>query len=75
MQELSRYRSEFFGRLRSILGNRPDIRIVGDRFVFQSEVFFDTGQALLLPEGLATGDEGDDDAVPCAWVPADCWPV
>jgi len=39
------------GRLRAILGNRPDIRIVGDRFVFQSEVFFDTGQATLLPEG------------------------
>jgi chemotaxis protein MotB len=51
IQELSRYRSEFFGRLRQILGNRPDIRIVGDRFVFQSEVFFDTGQAVLLPEG------------------------
>src|SRR5260221_12785488 len=47
VQELSRYRSDFFGRLRVILGNRPDIRIVGDRFVFQSEVFFDTGQALL----------------------------
>src|SRR5215468_6407534 len=53
VQELSRYRSEFFGRLRAILGNRPDIRIVGDRFVFQSEVFFDTGQATLLPEGQA----------------------
>ena len=53
VQELSRYRSEFFGRLRAILGNRPDIRIVGDRFVFQSEVFFDTGQAVLLPEGRA----------------------
>src|SRR5207237_5289963 len=51
VQELSRYRSEFFGRLTAILGNRPDIRIVGDRFVFQSEVFFDTGQAALLPEG------------------------
>jgi len=51
VQELSKYSSEFFGRLRSILGNRPDIRIVGDRFVFQSEVFFDTGQATLLPEG------------------------
>ncbi|WGS00334.1 peptidoglycan -binding protein [Bradyrhizobium sp. ISRA443] len=51
VQELSKYRSEFFGRLRTILGNRPDIRIVGDRFVFQSEVFFDTGQATLLPEG------------------------
>ena len=42
MQELSRYRSDFFGKLREILGNRPDIRVVGDRFVFQSEVFFDT---------------------------------
>ena len=57
VQELSRYRSEFFGRLRTILGNRPDIRIVGDRFVFQSEVFFDTGQALLLPEGRAELDK------------------
>jgi chemotaxis protein MotB len=56
VQELSRYRSEFFGRLRAILGNRPDIRIVGDRFVFQSEVFFDTGQAMLLPEGRAELD-------------------
>jgi chemotaxis protein MotB len=56
VQELSRYRSEFFGRLRAILGNRPDIRIVGDRFVFQSEVFFDTGQAQLLPEGRAELD-------------------
>jgi chemotaxis protein MotB len=51
VQELARYRSEFFGRLRAILGNRSDIRIVGDRFVFQSEVFFDAGQAALLPEG------------------------
>jgi chemotaxis protein MotB len=57
VQELSRYRSEFFGRLRSILGNRPDIRIVGDRFVFQSEVFFDTGQAALLPDGRAELDQ------------------
>lgn len=57
VQELSRYRSEFFGRLRAILGDRPDIRIVGDRFVFQSEVFFDTGQALLLPEGRAELDK------------------
>jgi chemotaxis protein MotB len=57
VQELSRYRSEFFGRLRSILGDRPDIRIVGDRFVFQSEVFFDTGQAVLLPEGRAELDK------------------
>jgi chemotaxis protein MotB len=51
VQELSRYRSDFFGRLRTILGDRPDIRVVGDRFVFQSEVFFDTGQAVLKPEG------------------------
>jgi chemotaxis protein MotB len=51
VQELSRYRSDFFGRLREILGNRDDIRIVGDRFVFQSEILFDTGQAVLRPEG------------------------
>jgi chemotaxis protein MotB len=51
VQELSRYRSDFFGRLRTILGDRPDIRIVGDRFVFQSELFFDSGQAVLKPEG------------------------
>ncbi|UTD27240.1 peptidoglycan -binding protein [Bradyrhizobium sp. WD16] len=57
VQELSRYRSEFFGRLRAILGNRPDIRVVGDRFVFQSEVFFDSGQAQLLPEGRAELDQ------------------
>src|SRR5580700_1497489 len=57
VQELSRYRSDFFGRLRAILGDRPDVRIVGDRFVFQSEVFFDTGQALLLPEGRAELDK------------------
>jgi chemotaxis protein MotB len=60
VQELSRYRSEFFGRLRAILGNRPDIRIVGDRFVFQSEIFFDTGQAALLPEGKAELDKVAD---------------
>jgi chemotaxis protein MotB len=45
VQELSRYRSEFFGRLREVLGEHPDIRIVGDRFVFQSEVLFETGSA------------------------------
>ncbi len=43
VQELSRYRSDFFGKLREILGTRPDIRVVGDRFVFQSELFFDSG--------------------------------
>ncbi len=57
VQELSRYRSDFFGKLRDILGNRPDIRIVGDRFVFQSEVFFDSGQAVLRPEGRAELDK------------------
>jgi chemotaxis protein MotB len=51
VQELSRYRSDFFGRLREILGSRADVRIVGDRFVFQSEVFFDAGQAELKPGG------------------------
>lgn len=51
VQELSRYRSDFFGRLRAILGTRPDIRVVGDRFVFPSEIFFDTGQAELRPGG------------------------
>jgi chemotaxis protein MotB len=50
VEELARYRSEFFGRLREILGDRQDIRIVGDRFVFQSEVLF----------GLASADLSDD---------------
>jgi chemotaxis protein MotB len=50
VQELARYRSDFFGRLRQILGTRPDVRIVGDRFVFQSEVLFQAGQAMLRPE-------------------------
>ncbi len=50
VEELARYRSEFFGRLRQILGDRPDIRIVGDRFVFQSEVLFAPGSADLSDE-------------------------
>jgi chemotaxis protein MotB len=45
VEELARYRSEFFGRLREVLGDRPDIRVVGDRFVFQSEVLFALGSA------------------------------
>lgn len=57
VQELSRYRSDFFGRLRAILGNRSDIRVVGDRFVFQSEIFFDTGQSVIKPEGRAELDK------------------
>ena len=51
VQELQRYRSEFFGRLRDILGTRPGIRVVGDRFVFQSEVLFASGSADLGTEG------------------------
>jgi chemotaxis protein MotB len=47
VQELARYRSEFFGRLRKVLGQRKDVRIVGDRFVFQSEVLFASGSAEL----------------------------
>jgi chemotaxis protein MotB len=47
VEELARYRSEFFGRLRQIIGDRPDIRVVGDRFVFQSEVLFTQGSAEL----------------------------
>lgn len=50
VQELSRYRSDFFGRLRQILGAREDMRIVGDRFVLQSEVLFASGKAELKPE-------------------------
>lgn len=49
--ELVTYRSEFFGRLREVLGERDDIIIQGDRFIFQSEVLFDSGSAALKPEG------------------------
>ena len=51
VQELARFRSEFFGRLRQVLGERPDIRVVGDRFVFQSEILFESGSAELGAEG------------------------
>ena len=51
VQQLARYRSEFFGRLRDILGNQNNIRIVGDRFVFQSEVLFNSGRAVLEQGG------------------------
>ena len=57
VNELKRYRSDFFGKLREILGNRADVRVVGDRFVLQSEVFFDTGKADLKPEGRAELDK------------------
>jgi chemotaxis protein MotB len=50
VEELARFRSEFFGTLRQVLGDRPDIRIVGDRFVFQSEVLFPIASADLTDE-------------------------
>ncbi|WP_440996799.1 peptidoglycan -binding protein [Arhodomonas sp. SL1] len=51
VEELSRYRSEFFGRLREVIGDIDEIRIVGDRFMFQSELFFASGEAEIGPEG------------------------
>jgi chemotaxis protein MotB len=56
VQELNRYRSDFFGRLRQILGSRPDIRVVGDRFVFESSVLFDVGKADISAEGKKSLD-------------------
>jgi chemotaxis protein MotB len=53
VDELRRFRSNFFGRLREVLGEREDVRIVGDRFVFQSEVLFDRGEAQLGPAARA----------------------
>jgi chemotaxis protein MotB len=57
VQELARYRSDFFGRLREILGERPDVKVVGDRFVLPSEILFETGQASLTPQGRAEIDK------------------
>jgi chemotaxis protein MotB len=57
VQELARYRSDFFGKLREALGNRPDFRIVGDRFVFPSDVLFDSGSAELKPEAYEQIDK------------------
>src|SRR5271169_1913453 len=56
VQELNRYRSDFFGRLRQILGSRPDIRVVGDRFVFESSVLFDVGKADISGAGRQSLD-------------------
>ena len=50
VQELARYRSDFFGKLKEALGNRSDFEIVGDRFLFPSDVLFDTGSSLLRPQ-------------------------
>jgi chemotaxis protein MotB len=57
VQELSRYRSDFFGRLRQILGSRPGIRVVGDRFVFESSVLFDSAKADVTPAGHQSLDD------------------
>jgi len=51
VHQLAKYRSEFFGRLREVLGDRSDIQIVGDRFVFQSEVLFSSGSAEIAKGG------------------------
>lgn len=50
--ELQQYRSEFFGQLRQVLANQPGVQVVGDRFVFQSEVLFPPGKPDLSPSGL-----------------------
>jgi chemotaxis protein MotB len=52
VEELQQYRSEFFGKLRSVLANRSGITVVGDRFVFQSEVLFPVGSADLTQAGI-----------------------
>jgi chemotaxis protein MotB len=57
VQELARYRSDFFGKLKEALGNRPDFEVVGDRFVFASDVLFDSGSAELKPEATPQLDK------------------
>jgi chemotaxis protein MotB len=57
VEELQQYRSEFFGKLRQVLANRPGISVVGDRFVFQSEVLFPVGSAVLTDAGNAQINE------------------
>ena len=54
INQLEKYRSEFFGKLREALGNRPDIRVVGDRFVVPTDILFDTGSAELSPDAQAS---------------------
>lgn len=53
VNELERYRSEFFGQVKAALGENPDVRVAGDRFVFQSELLFPSGEAALNPAGKA----------------------
>ncbi|HLJ70988.1 MAG TPA: peptidoglycan -binding protein [Roseiarcus sp.] len=57
VQELARYRSDFFGRLRQILGSRPGVRVVGDRFVFESSVLFDSNRADISVAGRQALDD------------------
>ena len=57
VQELARYRSDFFGRLRQILGNRPGVRVVGDRFVFESSVLFESAKAEVSQAGHQSLDD------------------
>ena len=54
INQLEKYRSEFFGKLREALGNRPDIQVVGDRFVVPTDILFDTGSAELSPDAQAS---------------------
>jgi chemotaxis protein MotB len=76
VRELARYRSDFFGKLREALGAREDFQIVGDRFVFPSDVLFDPGSAELKPEALpqlnklavALNDIGDKIPPDIPWV-------
>lgn len=76
VQELARYRSDFFGKLREALGGREDFQIVGDRFVFPSDVLFDPGSAELKPGALpqlnklaaALNDIGDKIPPDIPWV-------
>jgi chemotaxis protein MotB len=57
VQELARYRSDFFGRLREILADRPEVKVSGDRFILPTEVLFQSGQADLTPEGKVEIDK------------------
>jgi len=57
VQELARYRSDFFGKLREVLGSRADFQVVGDRFVFPADVLFDSGSADLKPEATPQIDK------------------
>jgi chemotaxis protein MotB len=76
VQELKNFRSEFFGRLREYLSGRDDVQIVGDRFVFQSEVLFAAGQADIGPAGeeqlaklaLALGEIADSIPADIQWI-------